>query len=138
NPALLGRPAARYIGHGLGTFFFGELSPPLGVLFQVFGVYLAGAGVFPAVTVFLGTRRGTRRTAGHAASVGSVPASALLVLQLFDDLVEAGDDLLLNLLGPGAAARQLQPALDVVHLAGDATQPAKDVRLTPLLHVEHH
>ena len=129
---------AGQLGHGLGSFFFGQLAPLLGVFGQSFLIDHTRAAVLAAVTVLLRLRRiSSRRTAGlptvrSGTTVGSGPL--LLVLQLLDDFIKSPNHLVLHLLGLRTAAGQLQPPLDVVHLARDPTQ----VLVLPRLHVVEH
>src|SRR5262249_39247107 len=83
-----------------------------------------------------GAAVGAATAVGVAATpTATAPAAALLglVLQLLDQLVQAVDDLLLDLLGLRAAAAQVQPALAVIHQPADVPQV-----LLPGLHVQEH
>src|SRR5207249_3690699 len=82
---------------------------------------LAGALLLSAVVagLLLAAVR-TRTGIGLGGALG-------LILELLDQLIEAGHHFLLDLLCLGSAAGQLEPALDVIHLAGDLAQ----VLLTP-------
>src|SRR5262249_6347687 len=108
--AILGWHIASQLLHGLGPLFFGQLAPLLGQAFQAFLIDVPRSTVFAAQAVFLRAIRRTlcRLTAGLAAA-GSATIVFVLVLHLFDEFVEAGDDLLLDFLRLRAAAGQLQP-----------------------------
>src|SRR5262249_32051084 len=108
-------------------FFLGQGAPFLGNLLQTLVVNRASTAVVGDIAVLHRTTCiSTRRTAGaairSATPVGSAAAAFLLVLQLLDQFVEAVDDVLLDLLGDGPAAGQLEPAAAVVHLAGDPVE----------------
>src|SRR5262249_59189100 len=81
-----------------------------------------------------------RRPAGRltavrsGSAVGSGPAAFGFVLQLLDELVQAEDDLLLQLLGLRTALGDVEPLADDVHLASHGAQ----VLVLPGLHVEEH
>src|SRR5262249_31129809 len=128
---------------GLLPFSRGHAAPLIHELLDFHCIHSSLAALSDDAT--FGCRAGrvitTRRTVAVAAvraavAVGSGPAwLAVLfgfVLQLANELIEPGDDFLLNLLRLRTAPGQVEPPLDVFHFAGDRRQ----VLFLPRLHVQ--
>src|SRR5262245_7315163 len=139
--AIALRHVAGELAHVFLALTRGQLAPLLGQVLDPPGLNLTRTAVVAAVRVLHRARR-LVGVAGLVAllvalAAGAVAARAvaiLVVLEFLDDLVEASDDFLLELLGLLAAAGQVEPALNVVHLASNGGQ----VLLLPTDHVEVH
>src|SRR5262245_43970733 len=129
DPGPLGRGQ---LGPALGVDLLGDVLVT-GALTAVVGNLAVGHGLSGLTTTRL--TAGLLTATGSGSAVASATAFFLLVLQFFDEFIEAVDDLLLDLLGLGAAAGDGQAVLDHLHLAGHGAQV---LLVLPGLHVQEH
>jgi len=123
--AVRGGQAAGQVLQRIAALPLGQVAPALLQIAELPLIHVSRTAISCNLAILHRTARirSARRTAGLAAvgsatAVGSGSRFFGFVLQFFDKLVQAEDNLLLQLLSMGTTTGQFQTALDIAHLPG--------------------